>query len=251
MTKSAKTNKVNNMDNLKFMFKPATLAKVCFPQLPSFCGIASCLCVCNALLGSHLSQQDMHRQYGVGALTKLPLKVDSPLDNLETMSRDGMGLSNWDVIRLFNTICLDAGATPASALLCGLDFIREAGEGPNDALLRWFSKDCNQAIIHIKNHYMVCAGIIESAITHQYSLIAANSSRNYGPCSSFGWQELQKLAQSDSRYGLILMSLEPLPRTLFDQWSQTMLPLESTDFMRFTARIPTHIAPMTADLSQA
>jgi hypothetical protein len=222
---------INN--DIEFLFKPSTLAGACFPQLPSFCGIASCIGVINAMLNTAVTQQELHERYGIGAFTKLPLKTDSPLENLALLSRTGSGFSNWDLIRLVNAVCLDAGKTPYSAILCGQDFVREIGSRGLADLIKWLSKDCNQVIIHIKNHYLVLSGVYKNRITNDYYFIMANSSKTHGPCSSMGLNDLLSLAKIDPRYGMVFFSLENIPQALFNLWTPEMLPIESRNLTRF------------------
>jgi hypothetical protein len=214
--------------------KERTIKNVCYPQYPSFCGVASCTGVLNSLLGLSVSQEILHENYGVGAITKLPLTTHSALESLDEMPRQGLGMSNWDLIRLFNAYCLDQGKRPWTSILCGQDFIREmANKESRGKILNWVQEESCQAIIHLPNHYVVLAGLLTVNGEDDLHFIQADSATTKGPISSSSLANLQSLAQGDPRYGLVLFSLSPIPEGLFSEWSEEMLPKESRELERF------------------
>lgn len=240
------------IDDAKIWIKKRTIQGVCYPQHPSFCGIAACAGVINALLGSSVTKEELHEAYGVGARTKLPLSPNSELKNLGQMNRKGMGFSNWDLIRLVNAACLDRGIRPWSSVLCGQSFFREMTQEENQQrFLTWVQEESHQAIIHISNHYVVLAGLHIVNGSEEIHFIQADSARNKGPLSSSSLGMLQDLAKRDYRYGFVLFSLEPIPRSLFTVWSDDMYPKESQELHRFE-RIERFSSSSTlpADLAQ-
>src|SRR5262249_38311009 len=139
---------------MDFWLKEEAIREVVFPQLPSFCAVAVCCGVLNALLGSSLTQEGLHELYAVGERTKLHLPQGQLPEDLKSRPRWGRGMSNWAVVRLFNSGVLDAGREPYAAILCGADFVREtADEAGLQRLLAWTRQPSNQAVVHVVNHY--------------------------------------------------------------------------------------------------
>lgn len=218
-----------------FWTKDETIKAVVYPQLPSFCGVAACCGAANALLGTVLTQEDLHERYGIGERTKLRLPPGGGLPgDLASRPRKGRGMSNWDLIRLFNSILLDAGRDPHAAVLCGADFLREtADEAELQRILEWAGLPSSQAVVHIVNHYALFAGLFRPRQESVSYLILADSATRKGPLRSLPLAEVQGLAAGDERYGWLLLSDRPIPRDVFRLWSESMLPREVRRKERF------------------
>lgn len=217
-----------------FWIKDETVKAVVYPQLPSFCGVAACCGAANALLGQTLTQERLHERYGIGERTKLQLPPGALPGDLGSRPRQGRGMSNWDLIRLFNSILLDAGREPYATVLCGADFLREtADEADLQRILEWGGLPSSQIIVHIVNHYALLAGQLRPYPGVASYLILADSATRKGPLRSLPLAEVQDLAARDERYGWLLLSDRPIPRDLFRLWTESMLPSEVRKKERF------------------
>jgi len=217
--------------------KPGVIEHLIFPQYPYFCGIAACGCVANTLLDIHLTQIDLHAAYGIGnkCKMKIPLAYDFSDGNFDQFEPRGMGISNWDIIRLFNAILLDKGSTPYSALLTGKDLVSEIENGRYGSLEKWLQGQGNHAVIHLEDHYVTYAGAISTGESD--FIVCADSSKFKGPLNSLNLNDLIALAASDgtyNRYGFILLSDQEIPlKQLFKHVTADMRPKESEDCQRF------------------
>ena len=217
--------------------KSAVLEYAVFPQWPSFCGVAACCGALGAILRKPVTQQQLHERYQIGLYTKLKAPPESDPKTFASRKRSGKGFSNWDAIRLCNAVLLDAGREPSATILCGQDFVREtAAQEGRRALLDWLRGDGGQAIIHLRNHYVLLAGAFESSLNGGLSLLLADSSKRFGPLRSLAVGELAALAKADERYGFVLVSDRGIPQSLFRTWTSAMVPPEVSERQRF-ARI--------------
>ncbi len=220
-----------------FWIKEEALRHAVFPQLPSFCAVAVCGSAVNALLGTALTQERLHEIYGVGERTKLQLPPGQLPADLRSLPRSGWGMSNWDLIRLFNAVMEDAGREPHAAVLCGADFVREtAAEAGLQRLLEWARLPTSQAVVHVVSHYALLAGLLRSGPERAPYLVLADSSIRKGPLRSLPLAEVRELAARDERYGWILLSDRPIPEDLFSRRTASMLPAEVTLRQRFERR---------------
>jgi hypothetical protein len=217
--------------------KAGVLEYSIFPQLPSFCGVAAGCGAIGCILNRRITEEMLHAQYQIGLHTKLHAPASCTPDKFAGLQRSGPGFSNWDVIRLFNTVLLDEGKQPAAVLLCGEDFVREVGErSQRQEILDWLRDDSCHAVVHTVNHYTLVAGVYETAPNRDLYLLVADSAIRSGPLRSLALSDLLTLAQQDERYGFVLVSDKPVPATLFGKWTRQMLPPEVTEQQRF-ARI--------------
>jgi hypothetical protein len=208
-----------------------------FPQLPSFCGVAACCGAIGSIIGRQFTEQMLHANYQVGRYTKLRAPAGCSTEDFATLPRGGPGFSNWDVIRLCNSVLLDEGKTPAAAVLCGKDFVRETAAGDRvDRILNWLRDDSCHAIVHTIDHYTLAAGAYQSPTAEGTYLLLADSAKLTGPVRSLALSKLRKLAEQDERYGFVLVSDKAIPTSLFQIWTSSMLPPEVTEQQRF-ARI--------------
>lgn len=220
-----------------FWLKEEAIRHAVFPQLPSFCAVAVCCGALNALLGTSLTQVQMHELYGVGEWTKLHLPPGQLPPDLKSLPRSGRGMSNWDVIRLFNAAMLDAGREPHAAVLCGRDFVRETADEPNlRRLFEWARQPSNQVVVHLMNHYALIAGLLRPEPGKGPYLVLADSSITKGPLRSLLLAEVRGLAAGDERYGWILFSDRLIPEDLFSLWTESMRPSEVRRRERFERR---------------
>jgi hypothetical protein len=218
----------------RFWLKAKVLEYLIYPQLPSFCGIAACCGALSCILNRQVTEQILHSQYQVGLYTKLRAPHTCSPDNFASLPRLGPGFSNWDVIRLFNAVLLDEGKQPAAVVLCGKDFVRETEEPSQlQQVLNWLRDDSCHAIVHTINHYTLVAGVFQNSLTEAAYLLLADSATRPGPLRSLALSNITALAREDERYGFVLVSDKPIPRTLFRRWTDTMTPPEVTEQQRF------------------
>jgi hypothetical protein len=214
--------------------KPEVVTHAIYPQLPSFCAVAACAGAANALLGTDHDQRWFHEVYAAGAHTRLRLPPGPLPGDLDAWPRSGPGIGNWDLIRLFNSVMLDAGKEPHSALLCGADFVREAaGDAVLERLLEWARLPSSQVVVHLARHYVLLAGLVHRHAGADVHLVVADSAPGKGPIRSLPLAEVRELAERDPRYGWILLADRPLPERLFSRWSDEMLPPEVRQRERF------------------
>lgn len=217
--------------------KPNVFEYLIFPQLPSFCGIAACCGALGSILHRQVTENELHATYGVGLYTKLRAPADYPSDKFASLPRSGKGFSNWDVIRLLNAVLLDNSKGPETVILCGEDFVREVSNPDQfDNILDWLQDNSCHAIVHIVDHYALFAGTLQLPKTGEVYLLLADSSTRTGPLRSLALSEIADLARGDDRYGFILVSDKPIPRSLFELWTDPMTPPEIIEKKRF-ARI--------------
>ena len=222
----------------KHWIKYEIIEKIEFPQHPYFCAIASCCAVANALLKKKYTQADLHSLYGIGSKSKLnvPLKFDFSTKRLNGKNPVGKGISNWDIIRLFNSIMLDNKSTPHSALLTGKNFAQIIINGNYRNIQDWLRKENNQVIIHLHNHYVVYAGGYSNGSGLEY-IICGDSSKGKGPIRSVDLAELIKLSNKKdkyNRYGFIFLSNKKIPlKKIFNISLPEMQPKESANLERF------------------
>lgn len=221
------------MNSARLWLKTKVLEYCIFPQLPSFCGIAACCGALSCVLNRQITEQVLHEQYQVGLYTKLRAPATSSPDDFASLPRSGPGFSNWDIIRLFNAVLLDAGKQPAAVVLCGKDFIRETEEpnGPQQ-ILDWLRDNSCHAIVHTINHYTLVAGAFQNSNEDIY-LLLADSAKRFGPLRSLALSHITTLARADERYGFVLVSDKPIPKKLFREWTGAMTPPEVTGQQRF------------------
>ena len=221
-----------------YWIKNEIIEKIEFPQHPYFCAIASCCTVTNTLLKKNYTQADLHLLYGIGRKSKLnvPLKFDFFIQSLDTKKPVGMGISNWDIIRLFNSIMLDNNSTPHSAILTGKNFAQTILNGNYNNIQDWLRKENNQIIIHLRNHYVVYAGAYSIRNKLEY-IICGDSSKGKGPIRSLNLMELVKLSNKNdkyNRYGFIFLSNKKIPfKKIFNNFLPEMEPKESANLERF------------------
>jgi hypothetical protein len=219
--------------------KNEAVTSLMFPQYPNFCGVASCGGAANAILHIDLSQEDLHHTYGIGKYTKLkiPIGFNFAKDSFKDYQKIGMGMSNWDIVRLFNAIMLDHDKTPYSLVLAGQDFVREMKADNFANLNDWLQQEGNQAVVHIVDHYVLFAGSYEDEKSRKY-MVCADPSGSKGPVNSLPLSELITLASKDrkyGRYGMILLSDTEIPsEALFSEVNENMFPKESTTRERFS-----------------
>jgi hypothetical protein len=225
------------MNSKRFWLKTNVLEYSIFPQLPSFCGIAACCGALSCILERQVTEEMLHSRYGVGLYTKLKAPATCSPRNFASLPRSGRGFSNWDVIRLCNSVLLDEGKNPSTALLCGGDLLRETVEpGLRQKLFEWLHDDSCQIIIHTVNHYSLVAGASKLLFEDDHYLLVADSARRSGPLRSLAMGDIITLAGNDERYGFILISDRTMPPDLFSRWTSAMTPPEVIEQQRF-ARI--------------
>ena len=225
------------MDSKRFWLKTNVLEYSIFPQLPSFCAIAACCGALSCILERQITEEMLHSRYGVGLYTKLNAPATCSPENFASLQRSGPGFSNWDVIRLCNSVLLDEGKNPSTVLLCGGDFLRETVElHLRQKLFEWLDDDSCQIIIHTVNHYSLVAGASKVLLEGDQYLLVADSARRSGPLRSLAMGDIITLADNDERYGFILISDRTIPPDLFSSWTNAMTPPEVIEQQRF-ARI--------------
>jgi hypothetical protein len=222
------------MNSKRFWLKTNVLEYSIFPQLPSFCGIAACCGALSCILDRQITEAMMHSRYGVGLYTKLNAPATCSPENFANLPRSGLGFSNWDAIRLCNSVLLDEGKKPSTALLCGDDLVRETADlsGPQ-RLFEWLQQDSCQVIIHTVNHYSLIAGASKLPLNSHHYLLVADSARRSGPLRSLALGDLITLAGQDARFGFILVSDRTIPRDVFSSWTSAMIPPEVIEQQRF------------------
>ena len=225
------------MNSKRFWLKANVLDYSIFPQLPSFCAIAACCGALSCILDRQITEEMLHARYGVGLYTKLNAPATCAPETFASLPRTGLGFSNWDVIRLCNSVLLDEGKKPATALLCGEDLVRETADlKGRQRLFEWLQHDACQVIIHTVNHYTLVAGASRLPLNGDHYLLVADSARRSGPLRSLALSDLITLAREDARYGFTLVSDSTIPPDLFSIWTSAMTPPEVIEQQRF-ARI--------------
>lgn len=222
------------MKSERFWLKTNVLEYFIFPQLPSFCGIAACCGALGSILNKQITEQMMHSTYEVGLYTKLRAPSTCSPDHFAILPRSGLGFSNWDVIRLCNSLLLDEGRRPSTVLLCGDDFVREtANPYQRRRLLEWLQQDSSQAVVHTVNHYTLVAGGSCQSLNDDNYLLLADSAKSTGPLRSLRMTDIITLAGKDERYGFILISDRTIPHDIFSNWTRAMTPPEVIEQRRF------------------
>jgi hypothetical protein len=222
------------MDSL--WIKNEIFDRLIFPQYPYFCGIASCCTVSNTILNLNYTQEDLHHKYGVGTLTKLNIPKNDILVDITkyTKSNISLGFSNWDIIRLFNSLMLDNKIIPYSALLTGKVFVDVVNKLDINLFNNWLKLKNNNIIIHLENHFVIYAGYYRTSSNSSY-IICADSSKKKGPLNTINYSDLILLCNSENeKYGFILLSDAKI--SLIDTLHESknnMLPIESIDRHRF------------------
>lgn len=225
------------MNSKRFWLKTNVLEYSIFPQLPSFCGIAACCGALSCILDRQIIEEMLHSKYGVGLYTKLNAPATCSPEHFASLTRSGPGFSNWDVIRLCNSVLLDEGKNPSTVLLCGDDFVRETEDlSRRERLFGWLCDDSCQIIVHTVNHYTLVAGASKLPLDGDHYLLLADSARHSGPLKSLSVGDVMTLARQDERYGFILISDRTIARDLFRSWTSAMTPPEVIELQRF-ARI--------------
>jgi hypothetical protein len=222
------------MNSKRFWLKANVLEYSIFPQLPSFCGIAACCGALSCILDRQITEEMLHFRYGVGLYTKLNAPATCSPENFASLPRSGPGFSNWDVIRLCNSVLLDEGKNPSTALLCGDDLLRETADlSQRQRLFEWLQHDSCQIIIHTVNHYSLVAGASKLPLDGDHYLLMADSARRSGPLRSLAMRDIISLAGDDERYGFILISDRTIAPDVFSSWTSAMTPPEVTEQQRF------------------
>ncbi|HLT39551.1 MAG TPA: hypothetical protein VK034_24875 [Enhygromyxa sp.] len=200
------------MSTARFI-KTDVLAAGIYPQLPYFCGASSVLAVLRCATGEHLDEHDLHRRYGI-----------------DPSIRKERGMSNWDIIRLFNAGLLDAGRTPHTLLLCGNDYVRKHWIA-DQRFREWMKATGNYGIVHLRGHYAAVAGVYEDS-QGDWHFVLVDSGRRRGPVRSINHSQLHDLASADARYGVILLSLTNITGDWIGPVSEAMAPPETVEQIR-------------------
>lgn len=200
-----------------------------FPQYKSFCGVCSIIAVVNSEFNTGFTQDSLHSAYHVGLLTKRNVAFDANPRSEDLAIVDPNGMSNYDIIRLFNSVAIDNETKPYSALLTGQNFAQVEPR----VLSKWFKQQGNYLIFHSQNHYFPIIGFVEDK--HDMYWIRSDSSYlTQNPVFSTKHTVFAEIAASSDKYGFILLSTSKID--FLDTQSgldfESAFPIESLEAIR-------------------
>lgn len=172
------------------------------PQYKNFCGICSVITICNTLFKISLTQKEAHQKYNAGYYTKRRLNHGSCPETEQLELVNPLGMSNFDVIRLFNSISINAGFEPNSALLTGLTL----SDIDIESFLDWLTSDNNNAVIHIKGHYVSLMGFLLNETGLFWIVLDSKRKGEVSPISTIPHSKIINLSKESDKYGFILLS---------------------------------------------
>lgn len=195
------------------------------PQHKNFCGICSLIAVVNSLFSLGLTQESINKKYRAGYLTKRKLTSQSnpAYDQLELV--DEYGMSNFDIIRLFNTISIDCNNVPFTALLTGESLFSVKTQ----EIANWFKIKDNHMILHMGSHYMAITGYLHSETGFYWIVADSKRKGDVYPIRTINNNELLNYAKVSDKYGLILLTNEDIEFLQEEKGNPLFFPNESKE----------------------
>lgn len=181
-------------------FKNKVLMNGIYPQYQNFCGICSVISVINSAYDLSFTQDTIHNTTKAAKLTKRALNANEDPSNSSDL-RNLLGMSNWDIIRLLNTLAIDSGFIPNTALVCGENYIASN----KSTLMDWFSDTNNYIILHLNNHYVPVIGFNVSN-NEGHWIVFDSSYKSKKLVHSIPMEKIDALASKSNKYGAILYS---------------------------------------------
>ncbi|RRS08609.1 hypothetical protein EAG18_11475 [Pseudoalteromonas sp. J010] len=193
------------------------------PQYKNFCGICSLIAVVNTLFDDEFTQDSFHQQFNAGFYTKRKVSdsADPATENMALV--DPKGMSNFDIIRLFNSVCKTNKVAPFSALLTG-DMLAQIAASD---IANWLTQKENFIIYHCVGHYKVVAGYTASQTGHYWIMADSKRHGDISPIQSLSHQAVTALANTSQKYGFILLSTKPIDFLASESSNSAVFPVES------------------------
>lgn len=171
-----------------------------YPQYQNFCGICSVISIINSAYSLSYTQESIHITTSAAKLTKRALEPDEDPSQPSEL-RNLLGMSNWDIIRLLNTLTINNGHVPNTALVTGENYVKS----DKTALMSWLSQPENYIILHTENHYATVGGFNISG-NEGHWIVFDSSYKSKKLLHSISLEEIDLLAKKSKKYGAILYS---------------------------------------------
>ncbi|PCK33285.1 hypothetical protein [Pseudoalteromonas piscicida] len=197
------------------------------PQYKNFCGICSLIAVVNTLFDESFTQDAFHQQFNAGFYTKRKVSSSANPAKEDLALVDPKGMSNFDIIRLFNSVCASKAITPYSALITG-DMLATI---PAADIANWLAAEGNFIIYHCVGHYKTLAGYTASKTGHYWIAADSKSHGDIAPIHSIQHQAAIELATTSEKYGFILLSTTPIAFLARYTDNSAVFPIESKSAM--------------------
>ncbi len=200
-----------------------------FPQYKNFCGVCSIIAVVNSELNTNYTQDSLHQAYKAGSFTKRQVSHEADPSSEDLTLVDPKGMSNFDIIRIFNSVMLDHQHRPYSALLTGKNFTSV----PTEVLCDWFKQTGNYLIFHTQNHYFPIIGFVQNKQAIHW-VRSDSSYQTNQPVFSTLHDKFQQTAALSNKYGFILLSSSPIEmlNKYIQGNNEDVFPIESTKTIR-------------------